>query len=1314
MAESSAPAHGDALPVEQRTVHLPGGDTRWPVIVSYPGDGTVAEVLRPLAEVGVSRADWDFEVLVDDHHSMQLWTETITSFADEVIRLNVFHRVGRWRLRVPAAPGEPARLAESFDSDLDDTARTLVDPSRPRLVLICTDGAAPGWRHGYLAEALRLWGEAHLVAIVHMLPQQIWRRAGLAGQRLTLTPLGDATTNAGLRPPASGAEDEPPPGEPSPSALIVPIIELDGPWLSELARLIASPAADPIEMPALLVGSAEKPAPVVPAPGAPADPTVAAFQAEASPLAVGLARRLAAAPLSIPIMRLIQAKLMPRSRPEHLAEIIVAGMVRPVPPGAIDDESGLITHEFVPGARAALLAASEQQTTKQVIRLIDEYLGERVPIIRRVATAVREPTQATIASVADGERRLAEVLAVVLRAMSGPYLGPADDIGKHLARPRGTSSPASQPSEAILPSHGGESPFPGPAAGAAPRTSTPATRVPVILGRLPPRNPNFTGRLDLLAELQARLASGTTAVLPEALHGMGGVGKTQVVIEFVYQHQSEYDVIWWISAEQPSQIVAGMVELAQRLGLPVEAEAAAVPAVREALRRGEPYANWLLIFDNADSPEEVTEYFPKGGPGRILVTSRNSRWSTVARRIEVDVFQRSESIALLRLRADPQDPFVERQTLTDEEADKLAEVLGDLPLAIEQAGAWLAETGMQVQEYLDLFTSKTKELMEMSPPVPFYQIPVAAAWDVPLDYLARNRPAALRLLQLCAFLAPEPISRDLLSETGVAEIEEEPDSALSDPIQFGRAIREIGRYALARVDHGNNNIQLHRLVQAVLIERMTEQERRTMRGRAYRLLALSDPKQPENRLQWPRYAELYPHLRASGAITDPEMPYARRLVINEARYHARWGDLNESLAISHEAYRAWAPAPGEPDSLQRLEIGRWLGYVLFALGRYEESARLNAALYETHRQLLGPVHEATFEAVQAVAADYRVQGNFQRAVELSKEIYTSCREEFGEHDPITLNAGHNLAVSLRLAGRFEEARDLDLKIYNSKAWRTYNPTHVETLVALRGVLIDRRQLGDYADAHNEFEDLARTFLETLGDRDPETLETNRSLSVTRRKAGDHEGALTISRDALRRYTVALGADNPKTLAAALNLSLDLRQAGLLDEAEQLAEDNFHRFRQKLGKEHPHALAAGGNLAIILRLRGNLADARGLNEATARRLRDRLGDSHILTLGCTTNLASDLHAAGEYQAAYDLDVENLERYRRVLGENHPSTLAAALNLAIDLRELDRVGEAEALWRDTLDRYRRTLRTGHPAVTDAENWVRANCDMDPMPL
>ncbi|MET8149995.1 FxSxx-COOH system tetratricopeptide repeat protein [Actinoplanes sp. NPDC049668] len=1283
-------------------------ENAWPSIIAGLDEPGMTEALARLR----GPADgWEALIVVDDHPSMVVWRETIDRFIEIAGRSVGVTRVQHWHLTLPASgAGQVLVRAAEGGSAAQPPAR-LVDGGRRRLLLVLTDGSAPGWSASASAAAFQLWGRTHPVAIVHLLPQAMWRRTGLAGERLRILPVGTATANAFLawRPLDAilNADDGPPTvARDEPGGMPVPLLELSPQWIEVWLRLITQPAGDHADLPCLLMAPPDAGSPDA---EPPRSVQAAAFRAVASPQAFKLATFLAAAPLNVPVMRLIQAELLPDSRTEHLSEILVAGLIRPVPRDHAADASGLVTHEFPPRLRVELLANARRHETIRVVHTLDDFLGARVPAIRRLRAMVDDPTQPATVRLEPGELRLVEIQAVVLHALSGRHLPLARRIQGLVAQASGREAELNPTVKPYDPAEAGMSLIqePGPADAPEPAPTVIATtrssvRVPAVWGSVPPRNPNFTGRIELLGQLRESLTAEPTAVLPEALHGMGGVGKTQVVVEFVYRNAGDYDVVWWISAERPAQITASMVELATKLRLPVNAEAAAVPAVKEALRVGNPYAKWLLVFDNADVPDDVSPYFPLGGPGHIVVTSRNPLWEAVAKKVEVDVFRREESQALLARRAPALGPA---------ETDALAAVLGDLPLAIEQAAAWLAETGMQAREYLTLFEEKKIELMDISPPSD-YEFPVAAAWNVSLDHLARTRPAALRLLQLCALLAPEPISRTLLSAGNRMHVSPELASALRDPIQLGRAIREINRYALARVDHAKNTIQMHRLVQAVLVERMTPEERTAMRDSAHQLLAANNPQQPANRDEWPVYAELYPHLVASGAITDAEDDWVRDLVIGEAKYHVFWGNPTESLTICETAYAAWREKLGE-DAPQTLEIGRWLAFVLFALGRYKEAATLNADLLTRHQRFADEYPEALLDAMQAVAADRRVEGRFQDALERSREVYDRCVSLYGDDEPFTLNAAHNLAVSLRLAGQFEAAREVDQNTWDRKV-QIFGQSHEESLRAHRGVLIDRRQLGDYLASREEFERLTDSFVDSLGERDPQTVETNRSLSVTRRKAGDHRGALATSEDALKRYVAAFGEANPGTMSAALNLALDLRQAGDLDRAEALATENFQRFRDTLGKTHPHALAAGGNLAIILRLKNDVVQARELNEVTLARLRDGLGPDHVLTLSCATNLASDVYAAGEIETASRMDTEYLGRYRAALGLDHPSTLAAALNLAIDLRALGRADEAHALHDDTVERYQRVLGPDHPATKAALKWERANCDMDPMPL
>src|SRR5215204_1927017 len=175
--------------------------------------------------------------------------------------------------------------------------------------------------------------------------------------------------------------------------------------------------------------------------------------------------------------------------------------------------------------------------------------------------------------------------------------------------------------------------------------------------------------------------------------GLGGVGKTQLAVEYAYRHAWDYQVVWWIPADQPVLVRSALAALAPRLGLtgiaPERVEDA-VRAVLESLRRGDPYSRWLLIFDNADQPETIRDLMPNG-PGDVLVTSRNHRWQSLVDTVEVDVFTRRESLEFLKRRVPGGD---------ERGSGRLAEELGDLPLALEQAGALQAETGMSAAEYL--------------------------------------------------------------------------------------------------------------------------------------------------------------------------------------------------------------------------------------------------------------------------------------------------------------------------------------------------------------------------------------------------------------------------------------------------------------------------------------------------------------------------------------------------------------------------------------------------------------------------------------
>lgn len=352
--------------------------------------------------------------------------------------------------------------------------------------------------------------------------------------------------------------------------------------------------------------------------------------------------------------------------------------------------------------------------------------------------------------------------------------------------------------------------------------AAPPIEAPRFPGDLPPiwnvphqRNPNFTGRGQLLEDLRQSLLEGKTAALT-ALHGLGGVGKTQLALEYAYRFAPDYDLVWWVRSEDPSGLAAAYAGLAGPLNLP-EKEAAeqevAVAAVRQCLGQR---AKLLLIFDNAGEPQNLKGYIPQGGGGQVLITSRNPAWGGVARPLDVRVWDRDESVAFLLKRTGREDTTDEEEKAS---AAVLAQELGDLPLALEQAGAYIEACGCSIAHYLELFRTRRQELLKRGQPSQDYPDTVATTWELSFQKLQEASPAAANLLNLCAFLAPDDIPKDLLVE-GAVQLPEPLAGIVHDPVAFNDALAVLRRYSLMEV--ADEALAVHRLVQAVVRDRLNK------------------------------------------------------------------------------------------------------------------------------------------------------------------------------------------------------------------------------------------------------------------------------------------------------------------------------------------------------------------------------------------------------------------------------------------------------------------------------------------------------------
>jgi hypothetical protein len=847
-----------------------------------------------------------------------------------------------------------------------------------------------------------------------------------------------------------------------------------------------------------------------------------------------------------------------------------------------------------------------------------------------------------------------------------------------------------------------------PVISVSPSTSSP-TLLPVdhpepqrIWGGVPIRNPDFTGRESLLSALARSLEEASKAsVLPQTLHGLGGVGKTQLALEYVYRSADQYDLVWWISAEQPPLVLASLEELGRRLGLPISEDKKQTAAtVKDALASSP--LRWLLVFDNADRPDDISDLVPSAG-GHVLLTSRNHAWANVWDAIEVDVFDRDESVELLRKRS---------SAISSTDAHRLADKLGDLPLALDQAASWQAATGMPVSEYLQLFDEHVRELLSEGKPMA-YPTTVAAFVSLAFERLRQEAPAVAQLLEMFAFLGAEPISVSLLRRGREAKISQPLSRALRDSIGLSRTIRDLRRYGLAKVDP-DQRIQVHRLIQLVLRESLGDELSGQARSNVHNLLASANPGEPDQPDTWQAHAEIGPHILA-GELIDSDNVEARRVALDQIRFLYVIGDYEGSRRLGEIAAASWERGEGEgvgPDGELTLIGRRHLAGALRALGMYERARTLQADTYERMCRVFGKDHEHTLSTARALGADLRIAGDFPSALRTEEESVGRHLRVFGEEDASTLWVRNNLAVSLRMLSDFARAYEIDQAV--AGIWvRTVGEGDHRTLFSLSNVARDLYGLGRYSDALELQQRIWPAYRDQIGAGHSDVLLAARTIAIALRKTGKYEEASVQARENYRNYHSRFGPDHEHTLAATMSYANTLRAVGELSEARSLASEAVALYRRRFGQRHPLTLAAQVNLAIVLRALGELREARTLDQTTFEAMRAVLGPEHGYTLCAANNLANDMVLAHDLAAARELSEQTLATSRRARGENHPYTLACAINTAFDRQAAGDDASGQELLDQTLVALGRVLGPEHPETLDAGRGKRAECDIEPPP-
>ncbi|MEW2430793.1 FxSxx-COOH system tetratricopeptide repeat protein [Micromonospora sp. NPDC047644] len=634
--------------------------------------------------------------------------------------------------------------------------------------------------------------------------------------------------------------------------------------------------------------------------------------------------------------------------------------------------------------------------------------------------------------------------------------------------------------------------------------------------RMPNRNPLFTGREQILDELHLRLESSVVCV-----HGIGGSGKTSLAIEYSHRFKERFSVIWWIAAEQPPLVTEQLAALAVEVG-----EAAEGTPVKDAAEKARAWLRghrgWLVVFDNMPGAEPVSPEIPDGA-GHVLITSRANYWKQLGALVQVDVFSRTESVSLLT---------AQLSGISPSDADRVANAVGDLPLAVAQAAGFMVATGMRPSEYVDAIEAHAIEILDRGRPVG-YQLSLAAVVALSVERLGVEDPVGVSILNLCSFLGPEPIPFTWL--TRMQQERGRSDLAKTSPVALRSSVGRLVEFGLARLDSDGGSLVVHRTTAAVVRDLLTVRTRSRQWQLAGELLAANRADDPSELTRWPLWSTLTahvgPHLRLAPGSADAGSQDYRRVVLDAARYLELSGQAASANELARAARERWTQSLGS-DDLDVLRAARRQSATLPPA--HPDALGIETDTLARLRRLLGPDDPETLSSAGNCAMAMADLGRYEDARQLNRDTLDRLRRIFGADDPRTLLSANNLANRMSELGEHEAAR------------------------ALHRQILHRREV-------------------VLGHDHPDTLMTTAQLALDLANLGELDEATTSGRRSFAELSRRLGPDHRSTLQAAAILAEILRREGSLQEARALDEETLQRRERVLGTDHPETVALAQSL-----------------------------------------------------------------------------------------------------------------------------------------
>jgi folate-binding Fe-S cluster repair protein YgfZ len=820
------------------------------------------------------------------------------------------------------------------------------------------------------------------------------------------------------------------------------------------------------------------------------------------------------------------------------------------------------------------------------------------------------------------------------------------------------------------------------------------------------RNPHFIGRKSQLAQLEEMLFNKdhTTRI---AITGLGGVGKTQLVLELLHQAKDKYKPcsIIWIPATNMDSLDQAYLDVAQKLGIPgCEEEKSDVKKLVQAYLSKEHAGRWLLVFDNADEMDMwisgprleqgacgLIDYLPKSNQGCIIFTSRDRKTAVkLAQQNILEVLEMDEEMATQLLHSS----LVNSDLIKNQQDTKaLLDELTYLPLAIVQAAAYINENGLLLADYISLLKDQEEDVIELlsedfEDKGRYRNIrnPVATTWLISFEQIRRRDSLAAEYLSFMSCIDPRNIPQSLLPP-GLSRKKE------IDAIGTLSAYSFISR----RLDLA---LDLHRLVHLgtrnwLRKENLLSQSAERVMVRLEEILP---NKATENRSVWPVYM---PHVRYAleSDIIDENAQCRVDLLWKYQRCLREEGRWIEAEVFIRQIKAMYESVHGQ-EHQNTLSSMNNLALTFWDQGRWKEAEELQVQVLETRKRILGVEHPDTLTSMNNLASTFWDQGRWKEAEELEVQVLETRKRILGAEHPNTLNSMNNLASTFRAQGRWKEAEELEVQVLETRK-RILGVEHPDTLTSMNNLASTFGDQGRWKEAEELEVQVLETRKRILGAEHPDTLSSMNNLASTFRAQGRWKEAEELEVQVLETRKRILGAEHPNTLNSMNNLASTFRAQGRWMEAEELQVQVLETSKRILGAEHPDTLSSMNNLASTFRAQGRWKEAEELEVQVLETRKRILGVEHPDTLTSMNNLASTFWDQGRWKEAEELEVQVLETRKRILGVEHPDTLTSMNNLASTFGDQGRWKEAEELEIQVLETRKKILGVEHPDTLSSMN-------------